>query len=185
MTRIPLIAMAMMTTLPAYAITPDQQSRIDRFWDLSSQCTSVMAEDGMCQEMNTIHNALLAEGLCFVWGEGDGFVDCDIRTSEEPPAPQEPVEIQFNYERARSGFNALDKQDRRYLQRKMTEAGFYTYSIDGAYGPGTAEAMQSMVQMIATTQAVDIEMTTVDGVRRALGYMMTYTPLRISSENPY
>ncbi|CAN0537744.1 unnamed protein product, partial [Laminaria digitata] len=71
----------------------------------------------------------------------------------------------YDYATVRDTFNGLQKQDRRYMQRKLKEAGYYTSTIDGAFGENTSNAIAGMARKISNENDLNLDLTTPDGVR--------------------
>lgn len=169
---------------PVLAITPDQQSRIDLFWHNVGECRVMTPGEDFCGNANIMFESLLDEGLCYKYGDKDGdesyFKDCD--EGETPRPVQDEVTtsgsatpvVPYDYETVRDTFDGLQKQDRRYVQRKLKEAGFYTSSIDGAFGANTSKAISEMANMISSENDLKLDLTTPNGVRNAFGYLLTY-----------
>ncbi|MFY9239833.1 MAG: serine protease [Roseovarius sp.] len=59
----------------------------------------------------------------------------------EPAAPAEPEFVDETPREARAGEAQLNREERAELQELLRWAGFYTGSIDAAFGPGTRGAM--------------------------------------------
>ncbi|MFX4300313.1 peptidoglycan-binding domain-containing protein [Pseudosulfitobacter pseudonitzschiae] len=171
-------------TFPALAITPDQQTRIDVFWENVGECRAMTPGEDFCGNANALFEALLDEGLCYKYGDNDGdesyFKDCEEgETPRQPKAEPSVTEVSdpavpYDYATVRDTFNGLQKQDRRYMQRKLKEAGYYTSTIDGAFGENTSNAIAGMARKISNENDLNLDLTTPDGVRNALGYIMTY-----------
>lgn len=169
---------------PALAITPEQQVRIDTFWDNVGECRVMTTGKDYCGAANAMFEALLDEGLCYKYGDFDGddsyFKDC---AEGETPRPAQAVTaegvavapgVPYDYVAVRDTFNGLQKQDRRYMQRKLKEAGYYTSTIDGVFGVNTSVAIAKMADKISSEGNLQLDLTTPDGVRNAFGYLLTY-----------
>jgi len=68
----------------------------------------------------------------------------DATTAAVPtpePAPVPVIDPEETPRQARAGEDALTRDDRRTLQTALQWFGFYTATIDGAFGPGTRNSM--------------------------------------------
>lgn len=163
---------------PAAALTPDQSVRVALYMDLQSACSSVAPDHGQCQTFQDLHNQLLSEGLCFTPDEHPAFSDCSERGMSAVDISTDPLPIVFDDASVRQAFNSLDRQDRRFLQRKMMEVGFYQSGIDGMYGPGTAKALVDMAQLISTSHNISLDLSSPRGAGLALQYMLRHAVLK-------
>lgn len=64
-----------------------------------------------------------------------------ILTPVETPVVQPVIASEETRQQARQSERALTREDRKLLQTAMKWDGFYTAAIDGAFGPGTRNAM--------------------------------------------
>lgn len=171
-----LVAVAFST--PVLAFTAEQEALISEFWDNTGECRVAFEDMSPCDRANELYEQILNGGICRVDGTGDGdpgeFQDCDVTNPSGTSVTEATEKVVFDYEAVRQTFKMLQPQDRRYVQRKLQEAGYYNSSIDGAFGPGTAGALEAMAIMISEENDLEFDMTSFDGVRNALGYILTY-----------
>lgn len=97
---------------------------------------------------------------CVLLGSGSGFapigascaaiapVGCPLEGSiSVADVARPPVQVIRSLLRGR--FSALDEPDRRAVQALLAEEGLYAGEVDGAYGPGTEEALIGRLQGMA------------------------------------
>jgi hypothetical protein len=169
LTRTAAITCLIAIASPGLARTADQQASVDRYWALTEACRAGDRDAGQCEKAKAIQAQLKSEGLCFVWGEGDGFLPC-----ETVQAAPEAVDVGFRGSVFRPVFQSLMQEDRKTVQRALQKAELYDGSIDGIYGPGTARAVRTLAEKIEATGEVDLDMRTPSGVREAIGRIMTF-----------
>lgn len=82
------------------------------------------------------------------------YADDKLKLIGQPKTPIPPSFARVlgeaaEYEALRRGFNRLSSSDRRAVQARMKEKGFYTSNIDGQFGKGTAAALVRMATATA------------------------------------